>query len=197
MKWMPVLLLSASLLSGAQVFAADWSTLPEIKRSELQLYLTPQEAHALKQREGDRVLFVDVRTRAEAQYVGMATGVDALVPFVEHQEMWTDWDEKRGMYQLEPFQDFVPEIERRLQEKGLGKDATLVLICRSGDRSSKAADRLAKAGYARVYSVPEGFEGDMGKEGAAAGRRAVNGWKNAGLPWSYKLDKARDRKSVV
>ena len=31
----------------------------------------------------------------------------------------------------------------------------------------------------------------MAKEGPKAGQRAVNGWKNAGLPWSYKLDKAK------
>jgi hypothetical protein len=31
--------------------------------------------------------------------------------------------------------------------------------------------------------VVDGFEGDMSKDG----RRAVNGWKNAGLPWSYQL----------
>lgn len=33
----------------------------------------------------------------------------------------------------------------------------------------------------------DGFEGDMSKEG----RRTVNGWKNANLPWGYSLDQAR------
>jgi hypothetical protein len=49
------------------------------------------------------------------------------------------------------------------------------------------ANRLAEAGFMQVGSVVDGFEGDMSKDG----RRSVNGWKNAGLPWSYKLDKAR------
>lgn len=26
---------------------------------------------------------------------------------------------------------------------------------------------------------------------SADGRRNVNGWKNAGLPWTYKMDKAK------
>ena len=29
------------------------------------------------------------------------------------------------------------------------------------------------------------------KDGAKAGQRVVNGWKNANLPWTYKLDKAK------
>ena len=121
----------------------------------------------------------------------MATDVDALVPFVEHPEIWSDWDDKRHMYKLEPNQDFVPEFERRMKAMGLGKDAPVVLICRSGDRSSKAADRLQMAGYSKVYSVAEGFEGDTAKDGTKAGQRVVNGWKNIGLPWTYKVDKAK------
>ena len=80
---------------------------------------------------------------------------------------------------------------RSMKAMGLGKDAPVVLICRSGDRSSKAADRLQMAGYSKVYSVAEGFEGDTAKDGAKAGQRVVNGWKNIGLPWTYKVDKAK------
>lgn len=169
----------------------DWSALPEIKKTKIGLYLTPQQALEMVQKDGKKVLFLDVRTRAEAMYVGMANAADALVPYVEHQEVMTDWDDKRGMYLLEPNAEFTQEVARRLAQKGLGKTDKVILLCRSGDRSAKAADILQLQGYTQVYSVAEGFEGDMGKEGAAAGRRAVNGWKNAGLPWGYKLDKAK------
>ena len=81
----------------------------------------------------------------------------------------------------------MPEINRRLKEKHLTKEDIVVLICRSGDRSSRAANRLAEDGFKRVYTVADGFEGDMSKDG----RRNVNGWKNADLPWSYKLDKSK------
>lgn len=134
-----------------------------------------------------KISFLDICTRVEATYVGMPVCVDALLPFVEHQELMTDWDPERNSYQLEPAQDFAPEVSRRLAEKGLDKSEVVVLICRSGDRSSRAANRLADDGFSRVYSVVDGFEGDLSPEG----RRSVNGWKNAGLPWSYKLDKAR------
>lgn len=167
----------------------DAATVPEPKRTRAGLYLEAREVPAFIEAQGGaaRVLFLDLRTRAEAMYVGMATPVDALVPYVEHQELMTDWDAQRNIYRLEPLQDFVPEVNRRREAKGLGKDAVLVLICRSGDRSSRAANRLADDGYTRVWSVVDGFEGDMGRDG----RRSVNGWKNAGLPWSYTLERSK------
>lgn len=182
---------SLSLSLPALAEGVDASTLPDYKRSRLQLYLTPQEAYEIVGKAPARTLFLDVRTRAEAMYVGMPTTADALVPYVEHQEMMTDWDERRHMYQLEPNSDFIQEAEIRLKEKGLGKTDQVILICRSGDRSARAADLLASAGFTRVYSIAEGFEGDSAKDGPKAGQRIVNGWKNAGLPWTYKLVKAK------
>lgn len=176
-------------MAGHGLASVDRVALPEPKRTRSGLYLEAREVPGFIEAQGGaaRVLFLDVRTRAEAMYVGMATPVDALVPYVEHQELMTDWDAQRHLYRLEPLQDFVPEVSRRLRAKGLDKTDVVVLMCRSGDRSSRGANRLAEDGYTRVYSVVDGFEGDMSKDG----RRSVNGWKNANLPWSYRLDKAR------
>lgn len=170
------------------VHASDASSVPENKRTSLQLYLTPAQAWDIVRHGPDDVLFIDVRTRAEAVYVGMPEAVDALVPFADHDPFWS-WDDKRNTYKVEPQQDFVTEVNRRLAEKGLGKQDTVIVICRSGTRSAMAADRLAQDGYTKVYSVVEGFEGDSAKAGPHKGQRAVNGWKNAGLPWTYKLEK--------
>jgi rhodanese-related sulfurtransferase len=177
------------LRPGIVQAAVDPASVAEPKRTKAGRYLMAADLPAFIQAQGGagKVLFLDLRTRAEAMYVGMATGIDALVPFVEHQELMTDWDAQRGMYRLEPLQGFVPEVNRRLAQKGLAKADTVVLICRSGDRSSRGANRLADDGYTQVWSVVDGFEGDMGKDG----RRSVNGWKNAGLPWSYKLERDR------
>lgn len=198
MKTMHKLFAIAALALATQTFAADWAPgstdwdkLPDVKKSKVGLYLTPQQAYDMKKASPKAVAFFDIRTRAEAMYVGWPSDADALVPFVEHPELMSDWDDKRHMYKLEPNQDFVPELERRLKELGLGKDATIILICRSGDRSSKAQDRLQTAGYTKVYGITEGVEGDTAKDGPKAGQRVVNGWKNAGLPWTYKLDKAK------
>ena len=169
----------------------DPASVPEVKRSKLQLYLTPQEAYDVLRKDAAHTLFLDVRTRAEAMYVGMPTMADGLVPYVEHQELMTDWDDRRHMYQLMANSDFLSEAESRLKAKGLTKADRVILICRSGDRSARAADLLAKAGYTRVYSITEGFEGDAAKDGPKAGQRVVNGWKNAGLPWTYALDRQK------
>jgi rhodanese-related sulfurtransferase len=78
-----------------------------------------------------------------------------------------------------------------VQSRGLTKSDTLILICRSGKRSAGAANLLADLGYTRVFTIVDGYEGDKAKSGPMVGQRVVNGWKNNGLPWSYKLDKAK------
>lgn len=198
MRIFRIFLTSLALIAGVQALAADWAPgssdwqkLPEVKKTKTGLYLTPKQAYDMKVESPKTVAFFDVRTRAEAMYVGHPTIMDALVPYVEHQEVMLDWDDKRSMYKLEPNSNFESEISRRLKAMGLGKDATIILICRSGDRSSKAADLLATAGYSKVYSVTEGVEGDTASAGDKKGQRVVNGWKNAGLPWTYRLDKAK------
>jgi rhodanese-related sulfurtransferase len=102
-----------------------------------------------------------------------------------------EWDAAKSSFKLEPNPDFLPEVRRRLSAKELGPNDTIVLMCRSGDRSAAASNLLAEAGFKNVYSVVDGYEGDLATAGPQAGQRAVNGWKNAGLPWSYKLDKAK------
>ena len=176
--------LGVSLNAMAQV---DETKLVPEKKTKLELYLDARSTPDFLKKNAGRVLFVDVRTRTEAMFVGMPSGVDALVPFVETEEIMTTWDNAKSAYKLQPVQDFVPEINRRLNEKQLTKEDIVVLICRSGDRSSRAVNRLAEDGFKRVYTVADGFEGDMSKDG----RRNVNGWKNADLPWSYKLDKSK------
>jgi rhodanese-related sulfurtransferase len=162
--------------------------IPDIKRTKLKLYLTAPEAAAMKDKLGDKALFVDIRTKGEAMFVGTPASIDAVVPYVEFPDMGQGWDETRSTYKLEPNNDVSPELARRLAQKGLTKSDVVILICRSGDRSAAAINhQLADSGYTQVYSVIDGFEGDMSKDG----RRSVNGWKNAGLPWVYKLDRAK------
>jgi rhodanese-related sulfurtransferase len=68
-------------------------------------------------------------------------------------------------------------------------DDTLMVMCRSGGRAAMAINLLAKAGYANVYNIIDGMEGDAVKDPDSVfnGRRLKNGWKNAGCPWTYEL----------
>ena len=52
-----------------------------------------------------------------------------------------------------------------------------------------AVNALAKAGFAKVYNIIDGFEGDMVEdpESVYHGMRMRNGWKNS-APWTYRLE---------
>jgi len=181
-------LTSGMVLAAPAVLAIDATQVPEIKRSQLGLYLTAAEAYELANKE--KVLFIDVRTRAEVNFLGMPTVADANIPYMEMDNMYS-LDEKKGVFKLEPNSDFVTEVQDRLKQKGLDQNGKIILMCRSGDRSVKAVDLLAKVGYKNVYSVVDGYEGDVAKDGERKGQRVVNGWKNSNLPWSYSLTKQK------
>lgn len=167
-------------------WAVDAASVAQDKRTTLGLYLTAAEAYALKQRLGAKAFFVDIRTKGETAFVGVPTLIDAVVPYVDFPDIGLQWDDRRGAYRLEPNSDFLPELKRRLAEQQLTPADPVIVMCRSGDRSARAINQLlAQAGFTQVYSVVDGFEGDLSEQG----RRDVNGWKNSQLPWTYKLDK--------
>ena len=181
------LLLATALLSPMMASALEAEKVPENKRTALGLYLTAREAAELKAAQGPAVLFVDVRSKAEATFLGMARDVDALIPYQDFSGETAPWDAKAGTYALESNLDFLPILEKALQARQLGKDSPIILMCRSGARSATAVTLLARYGFSKVYSVVDGYEGDVAKDGPRAGQRVLNGWRNEGLPWSYKL----------
>jgi rhodanese-related sulfurtransferase len=160
---------------------------PDKKKTTLGLYMTAEQAYAKVSKQGAKALFVDIRTSEEVNFLGMPTLVDANIPYMQIPE-WKGWDEKSRSLKMETNPDFSSRVAQWLDKKGLNKSDMVILMCRSGDRSAKAVNLLANLGYTKVYSVLDGFEGDMADAGPEKGRRAVNGWKNAGLPWSYGLD---------
>ena len=176
---------TALAVSGA--WAVDASSLSKKKRTDAGLYLDAKEAYEVVKKEGDSTLFVDVRTRAEVNFLGMASPADANVPYMTLSE-WYAWNDKKSNFKMDLNDEFIPMMEQRLAAKGLTKDDKVILMCRSGSRSAAAANLLNKAGFTNVYTVVDGFEGDKAKSGPQKGQRVVNGWKNEGLPWTYKLN---------
>lgn len=188
MKKIISILIAAAL--GLSAFAAvagsiDPASVPKKKQTTLGLYLSAKEAHEMKEQMGAKALMVDVRTPAEIFYLGMANDADMNIPYMLID--FTSYDDKAKRYSMSPNSAFTLKMEDAVKKAGLDKDSTIILSCRSGDRSANAADLLAKAGYKHVYSVVEGFEGDMSKDG----RRTVNGWKNDNLPWTYDVPKSK------
>lgn len=163
------------------VSSVDATNLSEKKRTSLGLYMTAGEASEFVASHEDALL-IDIRTRAEVSFVGIAADADKNIPYMVMDEFW-EFDEKKGTYSMDVNSHFASELAELVAERGLSKDSPIILMCRSGSRSARATDLLAELGYTAVFSVVDGFEGDMGE----AGVRNVNGWKNAGLAWSYSI----------
>ena len=123
--------------------------------------LTPQEAYRLI--DTGSAVMVDVRTTAELSLVGrvpQATNVEwAFYPAMSANP------------------DFAAELSAAVDLK-----VPVVFMCRTGGRSHNAAVVAATLGYT-AYNMLEGFEGDSNEQGQ---RTLINGWKQAGLPWTNK-----------
>ena len=138
------------------------------RRAENQLpyagALSPAEAFELLQLD-PRARLVDVRTRAELDWVGRPVIGDGQYAHVE----WTRYP------------GGVPNAEFLAQLRGaVEPDAPVLFLCRSAARSKLAAVEAAKAGFTKAYDLLEGFEGDKDSQGH---RKTVSGWCFRGLPW--------------
>jgi rhodanese-related sulfurtransferase len=143
--------------------------------------VTPSQA--LKMANADAHTFiVDVRTRPEYVLVGHPT-MAHHIPV----KFWTGKHTAKG-YGMAVNESFAQDLKSRFDPK----TDTLIFMCRSGARSCAAADSAAKAGWpkTKIYNMLGGFEGDKIKntDSVFNGQRTMGGWKNEGLPWTYKVD---------
>ena len=118
-------------------------------------------AVALNECAAGRARLVDVRTRAEWDWVGRIPGTVEI-----------EWMSYPGN---QPNPNFVAQLKKQVDPESL-----LMFICRSGARSSNAARVATENGYTDCYNVLEGFEGDKDANGQ---RNRIGGWRKAGLPW--------------
>ena len=122
--------------------------------------LYPNEAYDLLQSAPGAKL-VDVRTRAELDWVGGVPGAITI-----------EWTTYPGM---KPNPHFLTQLEQQVD-----KESLVIFLCRSGVRSHQAASAAVQAGYADCYNILGGFEGDKNAENR---RNILNGWRAEGLPW--------------
>ena len=154
---------------------------PERKQTSLGLYVTAQEAYEIWKANPERVNIIDVRTPEEFVFVGhgeMTRNIPIIL--VLHQ-----WNADINEFAVEPNPEFISHVKDLFAPTD-----TLMVMCRSGDRSAMAVNALAKAGFANVYNIIDGMEGDKVDDPGSAyhGKRMRNGWKNSGLPWTYNVD---------
>ncbi|MBA2778437.1 rhodanese-like domain-containing protein [Billgrantia kenyensis] len=175
----------AGLLTVGTVLAQESDAYSE---TQLGLYLDAVEAYELMQ-ENERAVLIDVRDPVEIKFTGFAGSTDIHVPWVLADH--TDFDEEAKTWPMVRNSDFEAQVKERLEALGVTEDDPIIVMCRSGaTRSAPGADVIHAMGYSQVYSVSDGFEGGTLQEGESKGVRAVNGWRNSGLPWSYEIDPA-------
>ena len=152
----------------------------------------PQAAYDMLISENTYLL--DVRTPSEWHWVGhpgqdksgngdFLDGKVINIPF----KLWV-YDPNSKEYTEEPNKFFDEEVARQFNSED-----TIMLMCRSGSRSSNASEelenpshpackRLEELGFYNIYNMAGGFEG--GKD--ECGYRTLDaGWKNKGLPYNY------------
>jgi rhodanese-related sulfurtransferase len=143
---------------------------------------------------------IDVRTRAEYQFVGHPiTAYHFPYMFLSNELVKTGED---YLYRFDvKNKAFVEQISKIFK-----KTDNLLVLCRDGSRSAAAAVELSEAGFKNVYNIEDGFEGppfpnfsdsnkdkfyrQLAKRNNIHGfdHRRHYGWQWWGLPWTYNLD---------
>lgn len=92
------------------------------------------------------VMLIDIRTEPEWQQTGVVEGAHTITLF-----------DLSGR----PREDFVPRLEALLG----GREQAVALICRSGNRSSVAANALtSQLGFSKIYDVSSGMNGWLSEQ---------------------------------
>lgn len=122
------------------------------------LRISPAEAYAKMKDEA--FTYVDVRTEEEFE-AGHPEGAVNVPSMLSGPEGMT------------PNPEFLPVMER-----AFAKEAALILGCKSGNRSLRAAKALLEAGFTRVVDQRAGWDGAKGP----FGELLEPGWSRTSLP---------------
>jgi rhodanese-related sulfurtransferase len=134
--------------------------------------ISPAEAHAKMTDEA--FTYVDVRT--EAEFADGHPDGAVNVPLMH-----------AGAAGLEANPDFVA-----VMEGSFAKDAPIIVGCKMGGRSARAANALALAGFTRVLDQRAGWDGARG----SFGELTEPGWSRAGLPTESGAPPARSYEAL-
>jgi rhodanese-related sulfurtransferase len=179
-KFFAIVIVIIMLSSWLPVCLAK-SSIPPQKQTVLGLYVTPKEAYDMWLVDQNKIKILDVRTPEEYVFVGR--------PPMAHNIPFQLFNYQMAVQNKGPLMVANPNFIAEVGQKFLPSD-TILVICRSGNRSAAAVNAMAASGFKNAYSVTEGFEGDRVKDPNSSfyGKRLKNGWKNAGLPWTDQLN---------
>ena len=111
---------------------------------------------------------IDIRTKPEWEFIGVPD-----LSSLNKKTIFISWN----MY---PEMKINSLFENQITESNIKKNDNIFLICRSGNRSSDAAEFLTSLGFTNCFNVKDGFEGEIGHNHQ---RSTINGWKYSKLPW--------------
>ena len=129
--------------------------------------LMGEEAWSLLKQDPEAVL-VDIRTQAEWSYVGVPD-----LGAIGRETVFAQW-------LLAPAMSENPDFFAELSAQGVVPGRAAILMCRTVNRSPKAARAMTAKGFPRCYFLRDGFEGCLDDDKHRGHR---DGWKAAGLPW--------------
>ena len=169
------------LLLGWLPLSQAQTSIPKQKQTVLGLYVTAKEAYEMWLGDKNKIKILDVRTPEEYIFVGHAPMAHNIPLQLFNYEMAVR--NKGPLMKANP--NFIVEVGQKFKPSD-----TILVICRSGNRSAAAVNAMASAGFKIAYSVTDGFEGDRVKDPSSSdyGKRIKNGWKNSGIPWTDKLN---------
>lgn len=120
------------------------------------------EAYDIITDDSKNSLLIDVRTETEWEYTGIP-----------------DLDNKKLLLIVWPIYSSAQEVIKFIEtvnSHAHNKNDNILLMCKSGARSSVAAEILLSHGFTSVFNIKDGFEGN-----------GINsGWKTKDLPWRAK-----------
>jgi rhodanese-related sulfurtransferase len=135
--------------------------------------ISPEEA--LSHMENDGYVYVDVRSVPEYE-AGHPKGA-YNVPLSHH-----------GPGGMRPNAEFLAVLEASFP-----KDAKLIVGCKMGGRSAKAAQVLDQAGYTNLLDQTAGFDGQRDP----FGQMKTPGWATADLPVATEAEPGRSWEALA
>ncbi|MBW2483064.1 MAG: sulfurtransferase [Deltaproteobacteria bacterium] len=179
-KLFPLTIVILMLLSWLPLSLAQ-SSIPPQKQTVLGLYVTAKEAYEMWLADKSKIKILDVRSPEEYIFIGHPSMAHNLPIQLFNYKMAVR--NKGPLMTANP--DFITEVGRKFKTSD-----TILVICRSGNRSAAAVNAMTSAGFKTAYSVTDGFEGDRVKDPSSSfyGKRFKNGWRNSGVPWTDKLN---------
>ncbi|WP_456485493.1 rhodanese-like domain-containing protein [Hydrogenimonas sp.] len=143
--------------------------------------VTAKEAAEMMEKDG--AVLIDVRDPVEFLYAGHAVGavnipiffVRISLPPMDTRIKVAEVEKKRNkaIHVKKTYRPMMDENKKFLEDvKKLSKgdlEKPLIVVCRSGERSIYAANKLAKNGFENVYNLEKGFVFDWVPAGLPAG----------------------------